>query len=176
MATSVRDVAQLPPGLRLAVRELLDLAFEGQFTEDDWVHALGGTHVVVGVDRILVAHASVVPRVLLVGDQEVRTGYVEAVATHPVFQQRGFGTLAMERVAAIIADKCELGVLSTSSPAFYSRLGWEVWRGPTYCDTPTGRLRTEDDDGGVMVLRTSRSGALDLASSITCDFRSGDVW
>ena len=71
---------------------------------------------------------------------------------------------------------CELGALSTGTHAFYKRLGWEEWRGPTFVDGPRGRERTPDDDGGIMILRTSSSPHLDLDGEIVCDWRRGDVW
>ena len=50
--------------IRTAIRALLDAAFAGDFDDDDWAHALGGTHALVEADGAVVAHASVVPRVL----------------------------------------------------------------------------------------------------------------
>lgn len=55
--------------LLAAVRRLLDAAFAGDFSEDDWCHALGGYHVVALHDRQPVAHAAVVPRELEFGDR-----------------------------------------------------------------------------------------------------------
>jgi aminoglycoside 2'-N-acetyltransferase I len=55
-------------------------------------------------------------------------------------------------------------------------LGWERWRGPTYVDTPWGRVRTADEDDGILVLRTEDTSALDPTVSLTCDWRQGDVW
>ena len=41
------------------IRALLDDAFEGDFSDDDWQHTLGGRHVVV-TDGAVLAHAAVV--------------------------------------------------------------------------------------------------------------------
>lgn len=163
-------------GEAIRLRAMLDVAFEGYFTDDDWEHAFGGTHVVVEIDHVIVAHASVVPRVLEVADRGLRTGYVEAVATHPTFARRGYARAALERVVPIITDTYEVGALSTAIPGFYEQFGWERWRGPTYCRTIHGVERTEDDDGGVLIFRTPRTGALDLDGPIACADREGDVW
>ena len=69
-----------------AIRALLDAAFDGDFSDDDWAHALGGTHALIEAGGAVIAHASVVPRVLDVGTQPVRAGYVEAVAVLPARQ------------------------------------------------------------------------------------------
>lgn len=132
--------------------------------------------MIVEADGALVAHASVVARTLVVGDRAVATGYVEAVAVDPDAQGNGYGTVAMRELAEVIRAQFELGALSTSSPGFYTRLGWERWRGPTYVDAPEGRQRTADDDDGVLVLRTGATADIDPTSRLVCDWRPGDVW
>jgi aminoglycoside 2'-N-acetyltransferase I len=52
----------------------------------------------------------------------------------------------------------------------------ERWRGSTFVNSPSGAVRTPDDDGGVMILKTPRSPELDLDAAIVCDWRTGDVW
>ncbi len=67
-----------------AIRSLMDAAFDGDFGEDDWTHALGGTHFLIeDDDGALLAHASVVARTIRIGDLVLRSGYLEAVATRP---------------------------------------------------------------------------------------------
>jgi aminoglycoside 2'-N-acetyltransferase I len=82
----------------------------------------------------------------------------------------------MTQAGDLVRERYELGALSTGTQPFYKTLGWEAWRGRTYVDGPGGRERTPDDDGGVMILRTSRSPRLDLDGEIVCDWRTGDVW
>ena len=178
MEPRLREVptAELAPGERLRLRALLDVAFGGYFTDDDWDHALGGTHVVIEVDDIIVSHASVVPRRLDLIDRALSAGYVESVATHPLFQRRGYAAAAMERIAGVIHDTYDIGALSTGVPDFYLQLGWERWEGMTFVNAPEGHVRTMEEDGGVLVLRTPRTGAIDLTAPITCDYRFGDVW
>ena len=78
------------------------------------------------------AHAAVVERVLEVGGRAVRAGYVEGVATTPTRQGEGLGSLVMQRVGQLLEAEFEVGALSTGRHAFYERLGWERWRGPTF--------------------------------------------
>ena len=163
-----------------AIRALLEDAFgsddEDAFTQDDWDHAVGGVHFVLEGQGEIVAHASVVERELHVGGRPVRTGYVEAVATAPVHQRNGYGSAVMRDVGEYIRAQFELGALGTGSHAFYERLGWETWRGPSFVRTQTGMQRTAEEDGYILVLRTPTSPRLDLTESISCDWRPGDVW
>jgi aminoglycoside 2'-N-acetyltransferase I len=169
----------LTPDEIVTLRALFDAAWankDGEFSEDDWRSATGGTHVLIEVDGRILSHASVVPRVLETGGHALRTGYVEAVATWPGHQRLGLATRVM-RVAAGVVDGSELGALDTGIPSFYERLGWEPWLGRTAVRTERGVIRTPEEDGLVMILRTPSTPAdLDLAAAITCDWRAGDVW
>jgi aminoglycoside 2'-N-acetyltransferase I len=162
-----------------SLRALFDGAWsnkDGTFTDEDWGSASGGTHVIASIDDRIVAHASVVDRVLETGDLVLRTGYVEAVATWPAHQGRGYATKVMNAVGALL-DGYELGALDTGIPAFYERLGWDLWRGPTAVRTERGVIGTPEEDGLVMVLLTPNTPQdLDLDARISCDWRPGDVW
>jgi aminoglycoside 2'-N-acetyltransferase I len=162
-----------------AIRALLWDAFgsgdEGM-TEDDWEHALGGMHFILEIDGTIVSHASVVERELYVGDQPLRTGYVEAVATAPDRQGTGLGSRVMTDVTDYVRDGFELGALGTGRHRFYERLGWRRWAGPSSVRTEDGPRRTPDDDGYILVLATPSSPSLDVRSPISCDWRQGDVW
>jgi aminoglycoside 2'-N-acetyltransferase I len=171
------ETEQLPAHLRAAIRRLLDEAFSGDFSQDDWEHALGGWHAIVASGSHVVAHAAVVERRIRVGAPAVRAGYVEAVAVAPARQRQGLGTSVMTSIAEVVRDRFDLGLLSTGEWHFYERVGWERWRGPSYVATADGRLlRSADDDDGLMVLRCAASHDVDLSASIVCDERPGDNW
>lgn len=163
-----------------AIRALMAVAFgddeEERFEDDDWEHALGGTHVVLDIGGEVVAHAAVVERELHVAGRPIRTGYVEAVATAPHRQGQGHGTRVMAEIGAIIAEGYELGALGTGSHHFYERQGWRTWAGPSFVRTATGDRRTSDDDGYILVLTTPKTPPMDLADPISCELRPGDVW
>ena len=170
----------LTPAQVSAIRTLLWAAFgddeDEAMTEDDWQHALGGSHFLLELDGQIVAHASVVERELHVDGRPLRTGYVEAVATAVAHQGRGFGSQLMAEVDAYIRERFELGALGTGRHSFYERLGWLTWQGPSWVRTPEGSRRTPDEDGYILVLPTRASPELDLAAPISCDWRAGDVW
>ena len=175
----VREVAtaDLTAAELAALRSLLDEAFGGRFADEDMDHALGGRHWLVAHEGRIVSHASVVPRDIEVAGRRIRTGYVEAVATAPAAQRTGLGSRVMRAAGAHLCEAFGLGALSTGSHGFYERLGWERWRGPAFVRHPDGRLeRAEDDDDGIMVLRTPGTGPLDVHAPISCEWRPGDAW
>ena len=161
---------------RSELKDLLEAAFEGSFTEDDWAHTFGGTHALL-IDEetdALLAHASVVPRRLWIDEAEVDAGYVEAVAVRADQQGRGRGTRVMRALEPAL-DQFPLCALSTSSHAFYTRLGWRRWRGPSWVRNADGtRRRSPEEDGGIMVRPTD--GAMLLTEPISCEARIGDDW
>jgi aminoglycoside 2'-N-acetyltransferase I len=163
-----------------AIRLLLVAAFgwdeDEEFIQEDWDHAVGGVHFVLDVEGEIVAHASVVEREIHVDGRPLRTGYVEAVATAVDRQGMGYGSLVMSDVTAHIRDRFELGVLGTGRSRFYERLGWQRWSGPSFVRTPDGPRPTPDEDGSIFFLATRSSPPLDPTASISCEWRTGDVW
>jgi aminoglycoside 2'-N-acetyltransferase I len=173
--------AELAEAELVEIRALLDAAFadatDGAFSDDDWHHSLGGEHIVVTDGDLIVAHASVVPRVLLHDGHELRTGYVEGVGARVDRRGRGLGSAALDAVERLIGERYELGALSSAEMAtgFYLRRGWLLWQGPTSVRTPAGAIeRTPEDDGGVYVLPVTTP--VDVTGELTCDWRRGDVW
>jgi aminoglycoside 2'-N-acetyltransferase I len=182
MALGLRSLAtaELTEDEVASIRRLLEDAFgedeDERFADSDWAHALGGLHVVADDDGEIVGHASVVPRSLEAGPIPLRTGYVEAVATRRDRQGSGIGTDVMRLVGEHIDATYALGALGTGAFHFYERLGWERWPGPTAVRTADGVRATTEDDGYVMILRTRRTPMLDPSSTLSCEWREGDVW
>ena len=174
---------ELPAAVLADVRALMDAAFddpdhpEEAFDDDDWEHALGGTHVLVldAAGRV-VSHGSIVDRIIDVAGRPLRTGYVEAVATRGDAGGQGHGTRVVTRIGEEIAARHQLGALGTGAFNFYERLGWERWEGPSFVRAGEEVRRTPDDDDGIMVLRVDRSLVPDLTVPISCDDRVGDAW
>lgn len=171
------ETASLSDRQRRAVRRLLQQAFAGDFSQDDWSHALGGCHAIVIADDAIVAHGAAVERRIFVGDRPYRAGYIEAVAVQPARQRAGLGSAVMAALTDVVRARFELGVLSTGSARFYERLGWERWRGPSYVRAADGRLlRSADEDNGIMVFRCGSSRNIDATLPIACESRAGDSW
>jgi aminoglycoside 2'-N-acetyltransferase I len=178
---------ELSEDVLVELRALMDLAFDEPdhpdeaFTDDDWEHALGGTHVMLVdpggvIGETVVAHASVVDRIIDVGGRPLRAGYVEAVATRPAFEGRGLGSRVMARVDDVIRERHQLGALATGAFRFYERLGWERWQGPSFVRHGDEIVRSADDDDAIMVLRVDPALVPDRTAPISCDDRPGDAW
>jgi aminoglycoside 2'-N-acetyltransferase I len=159
-----------------AARALLQDVFEGDLSDHDWDHALGGVHALVWEGAQLIGHASVIQRRLLHGGRALRAGYVEGVGVRADRRGRGHGAAMMEALERVLRGAYDLGALGATEPArsLYERCGWRRWRGPTSALTPAGIVRTPDEDGSVYVLPLALP--LDLAGELTCDWRDGDVW
>jgi aminoglycoside 2'-N-acetyltransferase I len=166
----------LKPDTLAAIRSLLDDAFRGELTDDDWQHCLGGMHALLWDGDELIGHASVTQRRVIYGRRALRTGYVEGLAVREDWRRQGHGRALMDPVERIVRGAHELGALSATDDGvgFYTALGWQLWEGPTYGLSPTGIVRTEEDDGSVFVLPVSVE--LDVTGELTCDWRDGDVW
>ena len=131
-------------------------------------------HILARVDGRLVSHACWATRWLQPGDHSpLRTAFVEAVATAPNEQRRGYASAVMRRLAREILEY-DLGGLSPACPHIYERLGWQMWRGPLAIRTDNGLLSTPRDD--VMVLRLPRTPELDLAGPLSAEWREGELW
>jgi aminoglycoside 2'-N-acetyltransferase I len=159
-----------------AAQALLHDAFDGDWSDDDWEHCLGGMHALLWDDGDLIAHGSVVQRRLLHDGRALRAGYIEGVAVRADKRGQGHGATIMDSLERVVRDAYDLGALSASEEAldFYAARGWQLWLGPSAALTPKGIERTEDDDGGIYVLPLALP--LDLTGEIVCDWRDGDVW
>jgi aminoglycoside 2'-N-acetyltransferase I len=167
--------ADLSPATLASARALLDGAFE-DMSDHDWEHALGGVHALAWEGGELIGHASVIQRRLLHGGRALRAGYVEGVAVRADRRRQGHGAALMKAIGRVVRGAYDVGALAATGPAagFYTALGWELWRGPTSALTPTGIVRTEDDDGSIYVLQVA--DPMELEAELICDWRDGDVW
>ena len=165
--------AELDTATLKAARALLDAVFEGDMSDRDWEHALGGVHVLVWEGDEMVGHAALVQRRLLHGGRALRAGYLEGVGVRPDRRRRGHGAAMMEALERVVRGAYELGALGATDEAggFYAARGWDLWEGPTSALTPTGITRTEEQ---IYVLAVA--APLDLSGELTCDWRDSDVW
>ena len=172
----IAHTAELDAATLRAVRLLLDDVFAGEFTDADWDHTLGGVHALTWDGAELIGHASLIQRRLLHGGRALRAGYVEGLGVRAAYRGRGHGAALMAALERIVRGAYELGALSTTELAagLYAARGWTRWRGRSYALTPTGVVRTEDEDGAIFVLPTTVP--LDPTGDLTCDWRDGDVW
>ncbi|MGW6572285.1 GNAT family N-acetyltransferase [Streptomyces sp. NPDC054945] len=178
MENLVRHTAELTATELREIRTLLDGAFDGDFADEDFEHALGGMHVLVrdaGGD--LVAHGSVVMRRVVHGGRALRTGYVEAVAVRADARRRGIGGQVMARLEQVIGRAYVLGALSASrdGAGLYLGRGWQVWGGRIGALSPAGPLPLPQEEGSTYVWAPPGGIRLDPAGRLDFDWRDGDV-
>jgi aminoglycoside 2'-N-acetyltransferase I len=158
---------------RAEIVELCSRAYSEDFSsivqlpDDQPVHSLAY------LNGNLVSHALWFTRLLDYNGIPLQSAYVEAVATEPAYQGRGYASILLRHLARAITAY-DIGALSPSDPAFYARLGWELWRGSLFVAAeaeiaPTPEYR-------VMILRLPRTPPLDLGGSLTAPWREGEIW
>jgi aminoglycoside 2'-N-acetyltransferase I len=91
-------------------------------------------------------------------------------------RRRGHGSAVMAALEDVIRRAYDFGALSATddgAPLYRSR-GWQLWQAPVSTLSPSGVVRTPDEDGAVFVL--AGQATLYLTGDLTCDWRDGDLW
>jgi len=141
----------------------------------DYVPA-GGWHFLAYQKNQVISHAMVTTRWLQPeGHPLLKTAYIDAVSTLPAFQDQGYGSAVMHRLAAEVDREYQIACLETDRETFYKRLGWQIWRGPLAGRGETSLIPTPDQHG-IMILRLSQSPELDLNSLLTIECQPGRIW
>lgn len=168
---------ELDAGTRNAVVHLCVLAHQ----EDDFKNLFsyvpsGGWHFLAFQGEELVSHAMVTTRWLQAeGHPFLKTAYIDAVATLPAAQGRGYGSALMRHLANRIEGEYDIGCLETDRVEFYERLGWDLWRGPLAGRSEQGLIPTPKQKG-IMVLRLSQTPALDPDLTLTIECQESRIW
>ncbi|MGW3729075.1 GNAT family N-acetyltransferase, partial [Streptomyces sp. NPDC000851] len=110
----IAHTADLTPADLRAARALLDAAFDGDFTDEDWEHGLGGMHALVHDDAGLAAHGAVIMRRVRHRDRWLRVGYVENVGVRPDVRRTGLGSQVMAALERVVDGAYDFGALSAS--------------------------------------------------------------
>ncbi|WP_081763240.1 GNAT family N-acetyltransferase [Imhoffiella purpurea] len=173
MKIEIKPSSNLSTALKDELIRLCTEAYEEQYEEI--LDELGpATHLLGFIEERLIAHALYINRNLQTNDRSFRTAFVEAVAVLPELQGQGFGSKIMSAIPKLL-NSFDLAALSPSEESFYSRLGWELWKGPLFYRSLHGE-QIETPDEQVMIYRLPLTGDLDLNSSLSCEWRKGDIW
>ncbi|MEW1545486.1 GNAT family N-acetyltransferase [Streptomyces tsukubensis] len=173
-APVVLHTFRLTPAERAEVRALLHDAFEGDFSDEDFEHGLGGMHALIrDPEGALVAHGSVVMRRVLHGGRWYRVGYVEAMGVRADHRRRGLGGAVLAALEEIVAGAYDFGALSASEDGekLYRSRGWRPWGGRIEGVAPEGLVRLAEEEGSTYVW--GRIPAPEDA--LAFDWRDGDV-
>jgi aminoglycoside 2'-N-acetyltransferase I len=130
----------------------------------------GGTHLLGYYEGTLVSHLLWLSRwVRIENIPLLKTAFLDAVAVDEKYRKRGFASSTMTRFADEITDY-DIAALTTESPDFYKRLGWQAWQGSV-------SFRRVDDrvinltDSKLMVLSLPRTPVLDLNEPLTVEWK-----
>jgi aminoglycoside 2'-N-acetyltransferase I len=169
-----RRTRQLDPSVRAAIVELCTAAHRRDFSRL-FFHLTDGLHFIAYFDDHIVSHAVVTTRWVQPEMRPVlRTAYVDAVATLPAYQRRGFGRAVMRELAASISTY-DIACLETDLPLFYEQLGWERWRGPRAGRSGAELIPTPDQQN-IMILRLPNTPPLDLDRPLTIEAQARRIW
>ena len=136
----------------------------------------GGRHALAYDHDELVSHAVITTRWLQPeGHPILRTSFIDAVATLPERQGRGFASAAMRAIADAMADH-DIGCLQTDKAGFYERLGWELWLGPLGGRAQDGTLIPTPEQQGVMILRLAQTPRIDRTTLLTIEETPVRIW
>lgn len=167
--------ADLDPQISAVVRNLLNDAFEGDFSEEDWKHTFGGMRFLGFLNDQLIAHGAVVPRKIEVDESDLIIGYVEGIAVAPTYWHKGYGSLLMADITSYCLSEFSLSMLSTSEKGFYRKHGWCDFEGMSYVFKDGVEIRSEDEDEGLMYL-SGLHQFTDYPRKVVCEARDGDAW
>ena len=168
---------QLTASTRAQIVQLCIVAHQEEDFKNLFTYvASGGWHFLAYDGNQLVSHAMVTTRWLKPeGFPLLKTAYIDAVATLPAYQGRGYGSAVMRQLATEIDEEYILACLETELAFFYERLGWQTWRGPLAGRGEDGLIPTPEQRG-IMILRLSQTPELDLDSVLTIECQTGRIW
>ena len=156
-------------------RNVLNEAFDGDFSEEDWSHTFGGIRFLGFLEKRLIAHGSVVPRKIWIDATETKAGYVEGIAVEKSYWRRGFGSSLISEITAFCRAEFPISMLSTGEKEFYRKHGWVDFPGESFVSVNGIEIRTEEEDEGLMVLLGALS-SFSIPRKVVCETRTGDFW
>jgi aminoglycoside 2'-N-acetyltransferase I len=181
MTEPIRINSAKTEDLNAAIRTLIIQVCIAAHQEEDFKNLFsyvpsGGLHFLAYRDEQLVSHALVTTRWLQPEAQPLlKTAYVDAVATLPASQGRGYGSALMRQLANEIDREYVIACLETERITFYERLGWQTWRGPLGGRSAQGLIPTPEQNG-IMILRLSQTPALNLDSALSIEIQNERIW
>ncbi len=167
----LRHTRQLDAVMRAAIVELCTAAYQTDFSRFFFHLPTDGLHFIAYRDDQIVSHAVVTTRWVQPERLPVlRAACVDAVATLPVYQRRGYGSAVMRELSAHLTEY-DIAYLTTDQAAFFEHLGWERWRGPR-AGRSGGELVPTLSQQDIMILRLANTPPLDLDRLLTIEVQA----
>jgi aminoglycoside 2'-N-acetyltransferase I len=157
------------------IKNLLNDAYKGDFSEQDWQHTFGGARFIGTLDNQIVAHSAVVPRAVLINNLQTTIGYLEGVAVSSKFQGQRIGSQLLQCVSDFCKSNYEISMLSTDEFDFYGKFGWQRFKGISGVIQNSVMSLTPEEDDGLMYLAGNSAESIEISTAY-CDWREGDCW
>ncbi len=168
LTITTQQTAALSKSTRQAIITLCTAAHGHDFSALFTFLLPDALHVLGYWEQELVSHAVVTTRWLQPeGLPILRTAFIDAVATAPIYQGQGLGSALMRCLATVIPEYT-IACLQTERVSFYAHVGWELWRGGLAGRGEHGLIPTPAQQG-VMILRLPQTPPLDLDSLLTIE-------
>lgn len=167
--------SDLTTKVKSSLQRILDEAFEGDFSDEDWQHTCGGLRFLGYTGDQLIAHGAVVKRWMEVDGNRLLVGYVEGVAVAPSLWGKGIGSLLMAELSSYCKSEFQLSMLSTDEKYFYRKNGWLDFMGRSYVFEGGIEIESVDENEGLMYLH-GLNQFKDGPQKVVCESRDGDAW
>lgn len=174
LSISVVEASKLSSKQREDILDVCSRAYEEDFSP--YLALLGdATHLFAYLGSELVSHAAWVPRELRPqGLRLLHTAYVEAVATVPEHQCKGYGSAVLTAIPTLVGE-FDIAALSPSEEPYYAKLGWVLWKGPLAYLHNAQEIATPDEE--VMVYHLPKTPQeLNIHAKLVTDWRPGEIW
>lgn len=140
-------------------------------------------------NKCLVSHAIIGERLIFYDNNKnlnnnfsnfmkLRSAYVDAVFTNPIFQHKGYAKRLMKKVVEVMYDyNFDLGALETDYIKLYEYVGFENWKGNLYgIDFSNNIIETPEAKGHVMIYKFNKSNFLDINNNLLILNQSSRIW
>jgi aminoglycoside 2'-N-acetyltransferase I len=145
--------------------------------------------IMVYNNKCLVSHAIIGERIIFYDDNKnlnnnfsnfmkLRSAYVDAVFTNPIFQNKGYAKILMKKVVEVMYEyNFDLGALETYYIKLYEYVGFEKWNGSLYgIDFSNKIIETPEANGHVMIYKFNKSNFLDINNNLLILKQSSRIW
>jgi aminoglycoside 2'-N-acetyltransferase I len=130
---------------------------------------IGSRHILGYYEDVLVSHVLWLNRWIRIENTPLlKTAFLDAVAVDEKYRKRGYASSTMTRFTEEITDY-DMAVLTTGSPDFYERLGWQAWLGSVSFQRVDGQI-TSLNNSTLMTLFHPRTPALDVNTPLTVEW------
>lgn len=142
----------------VAIKLMLEQAFEGDFADSDWEHTFSGIRFIGSLEDEVICHGALIPRQIWLDGVPKTVGYLEGLAVLPSQQGKGFGSELMFSITEYAIANYEFSMLSSGLKQFYRKFGWQDFLGHSYVKVAGESIPTYEEDSELMFLIGMNSG------------------